>query len=183
MGSPRVMSCRHRLIWRMGRSADQPDGGPVPERKASVAALSPSPRNSSCEPTVGSASGTMDLPSLSLADQIELQRFEEAMWQQAHRFDLTFQEERFASDFFEFGRSGRVYSRVQAIRIDSQPIAARLPLANLRFRVLDVHTVQLTYDSAVQYDGVLEYARRSSIWFRSPTGWVMRFHQGTPFKP
>lgn len=125
----------------------------------------------------------MDLPPLSMADQIELQRLEEAMWQQAHRFDLGFQEERFASDFFEFGRSGRVYGRAQAIRTDSQPIAARLPLANLRFRVLDVHTVQLTYDSAAEYDGVVEYARRSSIWYRGPTGWVMRFHQGTPFDP
>jgi hypothetical protein len=125
----------------------------------------------------------MDLPPLSMADQIELERLEEAMWQQTHRFDLGFQEERFASDFFEFGRSGRVYSRAQAIRTDSQPIAARLPLANLRFRVLDVHTVQLTYDSAAEYDGVMEYARRSSIWYRGPTGWVMRFHQGTPFEP
>jgi len=125
----------------------------------------------------------MDLPPLSMADQIELERLEEAMWQQTHRFDLGFQEARFASDFFEFGRSGRVYSRAQAIRTDSQPIAARLPLANLRFRVLDVHTVQLTYDSAAEYDGVMEYARRSSIWYRGPTGWVMRFHQGTPFEP
>jgi hypothetical protein len=125
----------------------------------------------------------MDTPTLSMADQVELQRLEESMWQQAFRFDLPFQEERFASDFFEFGRSGRVYNRAQAIRTDSHPIAARLPLANLSFRVLDVHTVQLTYDSAAEYDGVMEYARRSSIWYRSPTGWVMRFHQGTPFEP
>ena len=103
----------------------------------------------------------MDLPPLSPDDQAELQRLEESMWQQSNRFDLAFQEARFASDFFEFGRSGRVYDRAQAIRTDSQPIAARLPLANLRFRVLDVRTVQLTYDSAAEYDGIMEYARRS----------------------
>ena len=125
----------------------------------------------------------MDLPPLSPDDQAELQRLEESMWQQSHRFDLAFQEARFASDFFEFGRSGRVYDRAQAIRTDSQPIAARLPLANLRFRVLDAQTVLLTYDSAAEYDGVMEYARRSSIWYRSSSGWVMRFHQGTPFEP
>ena len=125
----------------------------------------------------------MDLPPLSPDDQAELQRLEESMWQQSHRFDLSFQEARFASDFFEFGRSGRVYYRAQVIRTDSQPINARFPLANLRFRVLDVHTVQLTYDSAAEYDGVMEYARRSSIWYRSSSGWVMRFHQGTPFEP
>lgn len=125
----------------------------------------------------------MDLPPLSPDDLAELHRLEESMWQQSHRFDLAFQEARFASDFFEFGRSGRVYDRAQAIRTDSQPIAARLPLANLRFRVLDAQTVLLTYDSAAEYDGVMEYARRSSIWYRSSSGWVMRFHQGTPFEP
>jgi hypothetical protein len=102
----------------------------------------------------------MDMPTLSMADQAELQRLEESMWRQALRFDLRFREERFASDFFEFGRSGRVYNRAQAIRTDSHPIAA-----------------------AAEYDGVMEYARRSSIWYRSPTGWVMRFHQGTAFEP
>lgn len=126
---------------------------------------------------------TMNLPPLSPDDQAELQRLEESMWQQSHRFDLAFQETRFASDFVEFGRSGRVYDRAQVIRTDSQPIAARLPLANLRFRVLDAHTVLLTYNSAAEYDGVMEYARRSSIWYRSSSGWVMRFHQGTPFEP
>ena len=125
----------------------------------------------------------MDLPPLSPDDQAELQRLEESMWQQSHRFDLAFQEARFASDFFEFGRSGRVYDRAQVIRTDSQPIAARLPLANLRFRVLDAQTVLLTYDSATECEGVMEYARRSSIWYRSSSGWVMRFHQGTPFEP
>ena len=125
----------------------------------------------------------MDMPPLSPDDQAELQRLEESMWRQSHRFDLGFQEAHFSSDFFEFGRSGRVYDRAQVIRTDSQPIAARLPLANLRFRVLDVHTVQLTYDSAAEFDGVMEYARRSSIWYRSPGGWVMRFHQGTPYEP
>ena len=133
--------------------------------------------------TLGCMIDAMDLPPLSPDDLAELHRLEESMWQQSHRFDLAFQEARFASDFFEFGRSGRVYDRAQAIRTDSQPIAARLPLANLRFRVLDSQTVLLTYDSAAEYDGVMEYARRSSIWYRSSSGWVMRFHQGTPFEP
>ena len=133
--------------------------------------------------TLGCMIDAMDLPPLSPDDQAELHRLEESMWQQSHRFDLALQEARFASDFFEFGRSGRVYDRAQAIRTDSQPIAARLPLANLRFRVLDAQTVLLTYDSAAEYDGVMEYARRSSIWYRSSSGWVMRFHQGTPFEP
>jgi len=49
--------------------------------------------------------------------------------------------------------------------------------------VLDENTVQLTYDSEAVYDGVVEHAHRSSLWSRGPSGWVMRFHQGTPFHP
>jgi hypothetical protein len=125
----------------------------------------------------------MNLPPLSAEDQEELQRLEEALWQQSTRFDLGFQEARFAQDFFEFGRSGRVYRRDEVISTDSAPILAKLPLENLRFRVLDVNTVQLTYNSAAEYNGVVEYARRSSLWSGTATGWVLRFHQGTPYWP
>ena len=125
----------------------------------------------------------MNLPPLSLEDQEELQRLEEALWRQSTRFDLGFQETRFAQDFVEFGRSGRVYRRDEVISTDSAPILAKLPLENLRFRVLDANTVQLTYNSAAEYNGVVEYARRSSLWSRGPTGWVLRFHQGTPYWP
>lgn len=105
------------------------------------------------------------------------------MWRAASRFDLTFQEQRFASDFVEFGRSGRIYTRGQAIRTEASPIQAKLPLPNLKLRVLDANTVQVTYDSEATYDGVVEYAHRSSIWSRTEGRWVMRFHQGTPFQP
>jgi hypothetical protein len=112
-----------------------------------------------------------------------LTRLEEDMWREVMRFDRTFQEQRFAADFFEFGRSGRVYTREQMIRLDSQPIDAVLPLPNLSIRQIDRHTAQVTYDSQVEYDSGVEYARRSSIWSRTESGWVMRFHQGTPYQP
>lgn len=83
----------------------------------------------------------------------------------------------------EFGSSGRTYTREKTIRTDASPIQAKLPLSNLKIRVLDVNTVQITYDSEATYGGVVEYARRSSIWSRTAVGWVMRFHQGTPYRP
>lgn len=46
---------------------------------------------------------------LSEEDKLEITRPEEAMWRAETRFDLNFQRTRFAQDFFEFGRSGRVY--------------------------------------------------------------------------
>jgi hypothetical protein len=118
---------------------------------------------------------------LSPEDKTELTRLEEAMWRPETRFDLAFQETRFAEDFIEFGRSGRVYSRAETILTDKKPIDATLPLQGLAFRQLDKHTVLLTYNSEAVYDGVREQARRSSIWSRTPSGWIMRFHQGTPY--
>jgi hypothetical protein len=120
---------------------------------------------------------------LSAEDIAELTRLEEAMWIGATRFDAAFQQERFASDFFEFGRSGRVYAREQVIRAGGGEIKARLPLDGLQIRRLDGTTVQITYNSHVEYDGVVEHARRSSIWTRTASAWVMRFHQGTPYEP
>jgi hypothetical protein len=119
-----------------------------------------------------------------LAEDIaELTRLEEAMWIAATRFDAAFQQERFASDFFEFGRSGRIYARERVMLTGGREIKARLPLDQLRIRRLDESTAQVTYNSHVEYDGVVEHARRSSIWTKTGGGWVMRFHQGTPFEP
>ena len=125
----------------------------------------------------------MRTATLSPGDIEELTRLEEGMWRAELRYNATFQAERFAPDFFEFGRSGRVYSREEAILDKPEPIHAALPLRNLQIRALDVDTVQLTYYSEVQYGTETEYARRSSIWSRTDRGWVMRFHQGTPYSP
>jgi hypothetical protein len=120
--------------------------------------------------------------TLSEEDRAILTRLEEDMWREVTRFDRTFQERRFAADFFEFGRSGRVYTRDRIIQLDSQPIHAVLPLPNLAIRLLDKNTAQITYNSHVDREGIIEYARRSSIWSRTESGWVMRFHQGTPYQ-
>jgi len=120
---------------------------------------------------------------LSAADIAELTRLEEAMWREDMRFDQAFLERHVAADFFEFGRSGRVYRREQVLADRRQPIQALLPLPNLSIRLLDDHTAQVTYTSSVVYDGMVEHGRRSSIWTRADGRWVLRFHQGTPCQP
>jgi hypothetical protein len=122
-------------------------------------------------------------PLLSEADRQELIRLEEDMWREETRHDTQFMQQHLASDFFEFGRSGRIYTREQSLTVPRQPIDAVLPLPNLTIRLLNENTVQITYNSAVTYDGIVEHGRRSSIWSRTEAGWVMRFHQGTPYKP
>jgi hypothetical protein len=119
--------------------------------------------------------------SLTAQDQRDLIALEHAMWSEETRFDLDFQEARFASDFLEFGRSGRTYTRSQIICTDRSPIAATL--RNLQVRELDTSTALVTYESEARFGEQIEHALRSSVWTRAQEGWQMRFHQGTPFQP
>lgn len=123
------------------------------------------------------------LLSLSDDDREMLIRLEESMWREATRFDTQFMDRALAKDFFEYGRSGRMYTRQQSLAVPRQPIDAALPLSSMSIRLLNDSTAQVTYNSAVTYDSIVEYARRSSIWSRTPAGWVLRFHQGTPYSP
>jgi len=121
------------------------------------------------------------LLDLSEEDRVTLTQLEEGMWREETRFDTQFMERALALDFFEYGRSGRTYTRQQSMAVPRQAIDAVLPLPHLKIRLIDQDTAQLTYDSAVTYDGIVEHAHRSSIWSRTSSGWVMRFHQGTPY--
>jgi hypothetical protein len=118
---------------------------------------------------------------LSREDRDTLERLEEELWREETRFDPGRMNAIIAADFFEFGRSGCVYRRADTLSVLRRPLNARLPLQDFHARLLAPDVAQVTYDSAVEYDGVYEFARRSSIWSRSANGWVLRFHQGTPF--
>ena len=107
---------------------------------------------------------------LSAEDRAILTQLEENMWREETRFDMKFMQKALASDFVEFGRSGRTYTRAQSLAVPRQPTDAVLPLPNFAIRLLDDNTAQITYDSAVTYDGVVEHGRRSSIWSRTPDG-------------
>ncbi len=110
-----------------------------------------------------------------------LQRLEEELWIKETRFNRKYMDTIFADDFSEIGRSGKIYSREQVLSINAASIDALIPLDDLKMRMLSDDTVQLTYNSHVTYGGKVEKARRSSIWTRAGKGWVLRFHQGTPF--
>ncbi len=116
---------------------------------------------------------------LSAADRTTLVALEQAMWREATRFDPDFMERHLAPEFFEFGRSGRVWSRTAIIAMPAEPIDATL--SHLTLHPLDADTVLVTYDSAPRSGDVLEHAHRSSLWTRHDGRWQLRFHQGTPF--
>jgi len=112
----------------------------------------------------------------------EIADLEHALWETDKRFDPVLMDELFALDFWEIGRSGRIYQRAELIfpRAAKHPINARLPLENLQVRRLDTATVQLTYVSEIVSGGRIERANRSSIWSWTGHRWQLRFHQGTP---
>ena len=86
-----------------------------------------------------------------------------------------------AAEFFEFGRSGRVYQRQDTLDILSQPVIdAKLPLSNFNAQLVSDEVALITYVSEVVYDARIELANRSSLWRRSAQGWQILFHQGTP---
>jgi len=120
---------------------------------------------------------------ISNQDKSELKRLEQELWMEATRFDRPYMEKVMAQDFFEFGRSGRVYQREDTLTIERSTIDAKIPLQDLSIRLLSKDVAQVTYTSYVTYSGVTEVGRRSSIWSRtgdsSKEAWQLRFHQGT----
>jgi len=57
-----------------------------------------------------------------------LRELEEALWRAETRFDRTFMEQILHPMFFEFGRSGRTYTREQTLHAAPGNIDAELPL-------------------------------------------------------
>jgi hypothetical protein len=112
----------------------------------------------------------------------EIKQLEERLWIAQFRFDRAWMETILADDFFEFGRSGRIYTRDECLGMKSETIAAVLPPPDFEARYLSNEVVQTTYKSIVK-DGVqVQYANRSSIWLKTSSGWKLKFHQGTPVR-
>ena len=114
---------------------------------------------------------------LSEQDCRELELLEESLWRAETRFDRAWMERVLAPGFFEFGRSGRVYSREDTLGIAARPIDATLEDCNVRLLSSDV--AQVTYTSVETYNGVEQIANRSSLWSRTEDGWQLVFHQAT----
>jgi hypothetical protein len=83
-----------------------------------------------------------------------------------------------ATGFAEFGRSGRVCDRREAIAMSPEEFTA--DLSPIEVSVLHDDVALLTYRSALRTTGTVEFANRTSIWTRPGGRWLLRFHQGTP---
>jgi hypothetical protein len=120
------------------------------------------------------AVGEMPMANVEL-----LRELEESLWRAETRFDRTFMERILHPAFFEFGRSGRIYTREQTLDAASENIDAELPLRDFAVHPVGDNVVLVTYVSVVRYDAV-QMGHRSSLWVRNGDSWMLRFHQGTP---
>ncbi|MFF9688282.1 DUF4440 domain-containing protein [Streptomyces sp. NPDC014623] len=83
-------------------------------------------------------------------------------------------------DFREIGTSGRLWERDTIIAMLTAPDAPRpgpLTASRMRGDQLAVDLVHLTFDT--ESKGLRSH--RSSLWRLTGSGWLLYFHQATPF--
>lgn len=112
-------------------------------------------------------------------DAEQLRELEESLWRTETRFDREYMETVLAPDFFEFGRSGRIYQREDTLGVPCENITVKLPLKNFSIHSIDQNVVLVTYLSEV-IGPELEVGNRSSLWIKVGGKWQLQFHQGTP---
>ena len=86
-------------------------------------------------------------------------------------------------DFYEVGRSGRIYSRETVIEhLASQQHQPAVMSDGFAVVNIAADVALLTYRSAhiLPDGGLANHALRSSLWVNSAAGWQLRYHQGTP---
>lgn len=101
------------------------------------------------------------------------------LWRSDTRYNRAQMEATFASDFREFGRSGRRYAREDLLpNGESHEINATLHDMSVTEISADVALV--TYISEVRRPSQTDWANRASLWDHASGRWQIRFHQGTP---
>ena len=73
-----------------------------------------------------------------------LRELEESLWRSETRFDQAYMDRILAPDFFEFGRSGRTYTREDILTGPAHEIDARLPLENFTVHPISNSVVLVT---------------------------------------
>lgn len=85
-----------------------------------------------------------------------------------------------ADDFVEFGSSGRVFTKREAIASLEHERSAQRVLTDFRATPLAPGVVVATHRLETRVDHETRYSLRSSIWGVWDGAWRLVFHQGTP---
>jgi hypothetical protein len=88
-------------------------------------------------------------------------------------------------EFVEFGSSGHIYNKKQAVEAISQTSDEKIVIKNFNAMELSREVILVTY-IAVKYlkeGGNGEHSLRSSLWKFIEGKWQIVFHQGTALNP
>ncbi|MFB7273856.1 DUF4440 domain-containing protein [Streptomyces sp. NPDC056244] len=113
--------------------------------------------------------------AISAAIEAELRLLDPAV-----RSSATLFAELLHPDFREFGSSGREWDRASIVaELTAKGAAGPRPITTSKMRGVQLgpDVVLLTFDT----DSNGRRAHRSSLWRRTEKGWLLYFHQGTPF--
>lgn len=121
------------------------------------------------------------MPDTSSSIALQLRKLEEDLLQPEIRKDREAVAALLADDFYEFGSSGKVFSKpdsIQALQTD-QP--AQISIADFRVQSLNTEVALVTYRAVKQGEAGREIrtSLRSSVWVIRDERWQMLFHQGT----
>ena len=112
-----------------------------------------------------------------------LRSAEVALHQPGTRRDATKVEALLHDSFLEFGRSGTTYDRATILDLlASKEAGGRIVSRDFAVISLDADAALLTYKSAIMDSAgkASRHALRASIWKKTPGGWKLLFHRGTP---
>lgn len=79
----------------------------------------------------------------------ELKNLEESLWLEETRFDNQYMNKILDASFFEYGRSGKTYTRDETISHSYQTIGAKIPLENFKVHEVSENVRLVTYISEV----------------------------------
>ena len=110
-----------------------------------------------------------------------LRQLEERLLQPSVRKSAEEVSELLASEFIEFGSSGRIFDRQQIIASLQMEPTVRRSVVDFRTCILAPAVVLVTYRAVRQgtSDEQPTYSLRGSIWNLIDGRWLMVFHQGT----
>ena len=122
-------------------------------------------------------------PSRAVAKAVaaELLRAEMTLLDPSVRHDPSRVSAFLADDFFEFGASGRVWTRDQILELLATEEYAPPIVEDFACHRIADEVVLVTYRTVrINKElGHREAALRSSLWIRRSGTWKIRFHQGT----
>jgi hypothetical protein len=111
-----------------------------------------------------------------------LRKLEVSLHQPELRSDRDQVDRLLHESFFEFGRSGQMYTKAEILEVlSAESSEEAIYSGDYSLTMIEDGVALLTYKSAqINANGELSrYTLRSSLWQYTEPGWHMRFHQGT----